>query len=61
MYLVQACSNYQEGISSTGYLTYRLYAEHINLLGEYVFDQRTIAKLDAFQQRNSSGFQMVIS
>jgi len=33
----------------------------IPLLGEYVFDQRTIANLDALRPRNSSGFQMVIS
>ena len=41
-------------ISNTSYLTYRPYSKHINLLGEYVFDQRTIINLDPFRSRNSS-------
>lgn len=33
-------------ISNAGYLIYRPYAEYINLLEEYVFDQHTITSLD---------------
>jgi HD-GYP domain-containing protein (c-di-GMP phosphodiesterase class II) len=36
-------------ISNIAYHIYRHHAEHINILEKYVFDQRTVASLDAFR------------